>query len=122
MRRTRLAKSFAIALGLTLVVAACGDDDDDAATTDTTAASGSGTETTAAGGEGSGDFVACEVTDEGGVDDRSFNQTAFEGLQQAADEIGFDPVVQESQSAADYEPNVSALLEVLANCSASARA
>jgi len=112
LRRTRWAKPFAVALGLTLVAAACGDDDDDTAT-DTTEASGSasGTETTGGGDGGGGDFVACEVTDEGGVDDRSFNQTAFEGLEQAADEVGFEPVVQESQSAADYEPNINALLE-----------
>ena len=112
MRRTRWAKPFAIALGLSLVAAACGDDDDDAATTDTTAAA-SGTETTEGGDTGGEDssFVGCEVTDEGGVDDRSFNQTAFEGLQQAGDEIGFEPVVQESTTAADYEPNIAALIE-----------
>jgi basic membrane protein A len=93
------------------VAAACGDDDDDTATTDTTeAGSGSGTETTQGGG-GESTFVGCEVTDEGGVDDRSFNQTAFEGMQAAGDEVGFEPIVQESTSAADYVPNVDAMLE-----------
>lgn len=117
MRRTRWAKPFAIALGLSLVAAACGDDDDDEATTDTTEESGSGSDTTAAGGggEGAGDFTACQVTDTGGVDDRSFNQTAFEGLQQAADELGFEESVLESQSAADFEPNIQTHID--AGCS-----
>jgi basic membrane protein A len=118
LRGQRWSKPLALALGLALVVTACGDDDDDPETSSTTEApSGSGSAsgpeetTTTAGGGGEGDFVACEVTDEGGVDDRSFNQTAFEGLEAAAEEIGFEPVVLESASAADYEPNVAALIE-----------
>ena len=110
LRGSRWTKPLAFALGLALIAAACGDDDDDAETTDTTEASGSGTDTTGAGG-GESDFVGCQVTDEGGVDDRSFNQTAFAGIEAAADEIGFEPVVLESASAADYEPNIDALLE-----------
>jgi basic membrane protein A len=114
LRRTRWAKPFAIALGLSLVAAACGDDDDDAATTDTTeAASGSGTETTAEGGGGgeAGDFNACQVTDTGGVDDDSFNETAYNGLVQAAEELGFEESFLESETEADYEPNINAHIE-----------
>src|SRR5215212_8178786 len=84
VRSSGWTKAIAIAMGLTFVVAACGDDDDDAATTDTTAAAG-GSETTVAGGDegdgaAEGDFTACQVTDTGGVDDGSFNETAFAGL------------------------------------------
>ncbi len=107
MRGSRWSKSLALALGLTLVAAACGDDDDDATTTETTEASGSATETTEGGdGGGESDFTACQVTDTGGVDDRSFNQTAHDGLQRAAEEVGFSESVLESQSAADFEPNI----------------
>ena len=103
MRGTRWSKPLAVALGLTLVVAACGDDDDDTETTDTTESSSDTTE-----GAAPSDFTACEVTDTGGIDDRSFNQTAFEGLERAADELGFEPSVLESQSDADFEPNIAA--------------
>ena len=65
------------------------------------------------GGGGGGDFTACQVTDTGGVDDRSFNQTAFKGLQDAATELGgdFDDNVLESTSEADFTPNIQALID-----------
>jgi basic membrane protein A len=91
---------------MTLLAAACGDDDD-TSTSDTT--EGAADTTAPSGGES--DFLGCQVTDTGGVDDRSFNQTAFEGLQEAADEIGFEPSVLESQSAADFEPNIQAHID-----------
>lgn len=102
---------LALLLGFTLVAAACGDDDD--AETD---AGGSTTTEADAGGDGdgeqaSGDFLACEVTDTGGVDDNSFNENAFNGLETAAESVGFEPVVLESQSDADFEPNIQALLD-----------
>jgi basic membrane protein A and related proteins len=104
-------------MALTFVAAACGDDDD-AETTDTTAAD-AGADTTVAGGEGDAgegdgtesDFSACQVTDTGGVDDASFNQTAFEGLERAGEEIGFEPEFLESQDEADFEPNITAFIE-----------
>ncbi|HEX8804191.1 MAG TPA: BMP family ABC transporter substrate-binding protein, partial [Acidimicrobiales bacterium] len=57
------------------------------------------------------DFTACEVTDTGGVDDRSFNQIAYVGLQDAAEELGFEPQVLESDSEADFAPNVQTLVD-----------
>ena len=96
MRQRRVLKGLAVLLGLALVAAACGDDDDDSAT-----------DTTEEGGGGGGaatDFTACEVTDTGGVDDRSFNQTAYKGVQDAADELGFEPAVLESQAESDFAP------------------
>ncbi|MBA2279982.1 MAG: BMP family ABC transporter substrate-binding protein [Actinomycetota bacterium] len=125
MRSTRWPKALALTLGLSLIAAACGDDEDPE-TTATTAEAGGGetTEGTTAettdttegdGGEAAGDFTACEVTDTGGVDDRSFNQTAFEGLERAAEEGGFEPTVLESSSESDFAPNIEALLEQ--NCS-----
>jgi basic membrane protein A len=55
---------------------------------------------------GDGGIVACQVTDTGGVDDRSFNQTANDGLVRAEDELGVEGKVLESQSEADFEPNL----------------
>jgi basic membrane protein A and related proteins len=101
MRQRRVLKGLAVLLGLAMIAAACGDDDDDSAT-DTTE-DGGGAATT--------DFQGCQVTDTGGVDDRSFNQTAFAGLEQAADELGFEASVLESQAESDYAPNVQASID-----------
>jgi basic membrane protein A len=51
------------------------------------------------------------VTDIGGLNDRSFNALANQGLEQAADELGVEIRVLESQSDADYIPNLSTLAE-----------
>ncbi|MBW3619733.1 MAG: BMP family ABC transporter substrate-binding protein [Actinobacteria bacterium] len=53
------------------------------------------------------DYLACQVTDTGGVDDRSFNQTAYKGLQDAESQLGIEIQVLESQSEADFEPNIN---------------
>ncbi len=95
MGQRRGARALAAVLALAVVAAACGEDDDD---------------TAAAGGDG-GDFLACQVTDTGGVDDKSFNQTAFKGLEDAAGELGFEPDYLESQTEADFAPNIQALMD-----------
>jgi basic membrane protein A and related proteins len=101
MRQRRVLKGLAVLLGLALVAAACGDDDD-SSTSDTTEAEG---------GAAASDFKGCQVTDTGGVDDRSFNQTAYEGLQRAADELGFEPSVLESQAESDFAPNIQSFID-----------
>lgn len=58
-----------------------------------------------------GDKVkACMVSDEGGFDDKSFNQSGFEGLKRAESELGVEIKFTESHSAADYDPNIEALI------------
>jgi basic membrane protein A len=49
----------------------------------------------------------CEVTDTGGVDDKSFNQTAWAGAQQAANQFGWEATFLESQQQTDYEKNIN---------------
>ena len=49
------------------------------------------------------------VTDIGGLGDKSFNDSAYRGLQQAHDQLGARIQVLQSKSAADYQPNLSAL-------------
>ncbi|MGA9279495.1 BMP family lipoprotein, partial [Ilumatobacter sp.] len=61
----------------------------------------------AAGPEGD----ICEVTDVGGVDDKGFNQLAFEGAQQAAETLGVEAQVLESASDADYAANIQSFIE-----------
>lgn len=55
-------------------------------------------------------FKACEVTDTGGVDDKSFNQTAWKGVQDAIKQLGIEGVVLESKAETDYEPNINSLI------------
>lgn len=54
---------------------------------------------------------ACQVTDTGGVDDRSFNETAWNGLLMAEAQLGAEVRVLESGSEIDFEPNINSLLD-----------
>lgn len=55
-------------------------------------------------------FTACQVTDTGGIDDNSFNQTAWKGVQDAMSELGIEGRFLESQAETDYEANLNSLL------------
>jgi len=46
------------------------------------------------------------VTDVGGIDDKSFNATAWKGVQDAMTEFGIDGKYLESQQQTDYEKNI----------------
>ena len=46
------------------------------------------------------------VTDVGGVNDKSFNQSAWEGVQKAAQDMGLDAKFIESKQPTDYEKNI----------------
>jgi basic membrane protein A len=56
-------------------------------------------------------FKACQVTDTGGIDDKSFNATAWKGVQDAIDQLGVDGKYLESQQQTDYEKNINAFIE-----------
>jgi basic membrane protein A len=56
----------------------------------------------------------CQVTDVGGIDDKSFNQTAWAGAQDAAKALGGEAVYLESQQQTDYEKNINEFLA--SNC------
>lgn len=51
------------------------------------------------------------VTDVGGVNDQSFNQSAWEGLQKAKKELGVKASYQESKQDADYQSNLETLYD-----------
>jgi basic membrane protein A len=59
------------------------------------------------GSNGASDFCARMVTNSGGLEDRSFNQASWEGLQRAADEFGIDVDALVSTGETDLEPNVT---------------
>lgn len=87
----------AVLVALALLTAACGDKKEE----------------DSSGGGGGGDkaFKACEVTDVGGVDDKSFNQTAYKGVQDAEKELDVEGSVLESRGPDDYEPNIARSLK-----------
>jgi basic membrane protein A and related proteins len=49
------------------------------------------------------------VTDTGGVNDQAFNQLAWQGIQKASGEMGFQAKFLESAQPSDYEANIDAL-------------
>ena len=55
-------------------------------------------------------FTACQVTDVGGVDDKSFNQTAWKGVQDAVAKHGVDSKLLESKAETDYEPHLNSMV------------
>jgi basic membrane protein A and related proteins len=85
------------ALAASTALVACGDapDDDDKKGSDSNSAS---------------DFLPCIVSDAGGFDDKSFNQLSYEGVKQAADELGVKFTGVESNSENDYAPNLESLV------------
>jgi basic membrane protein A and related proteins len=86
--------SFGFALASTLVLAACG------STTSTSSSSPAGPQYP--------NFTACVVTDTGGVDDRSFNASAWLGAQNAQKDFGIKASFLQSTTQNDYDPNITA--------------
>jgi basic membrane protein A len=98
-RLAALIAAFALVLGV-VVFAGCGDDDDEP--------SGSGS---AAQQEEKPAIKVGLVTDIGGLDDRSFNQLANEGLERAKSELGVEGRALTSDQNSDYVPNLSSLAQ-----------
>ena len=97
----------AIAAVSALTLAACS-----SAPTDEATSSAAGTPTTAAAP--TVDYKACMVSDAGGFDDGSFNQSGFEGLQRASADLGIAVATAESNGEDQFAPNIEAM--VAANC------
>jgi basic membrane protein A and related proteins len=91
-----------LACGLLAVGLACGGDDDGGSAGGETTTG----ETTTASGE---DVNVGLVSDVGRFNDRSFNQSALEGLQRAEQELGLTGRPVESRQTSDYVPNLSTL-------------
>jgi basic membrane protein A and related proteins len=91
--RGRVLGGFALITSSALVLAGCAAAPEDTDTGDTAS-----------------DFIPCMVSDNGGFDDKSFNQLGFEGLSEAADELGVEPITVQSDAETDYAPNIESLL------------
>jgi len=51
-------------------------------------------------------FLPCLISDAGGWNDKSFNESAKNGMDQAAEELGVEPLEFESANDNDYAPNM----------------
>ncbi|HUX52140.1 MAG TPA: BMP family ABC transporter substrate-binding protein [Spirochaetia bacterium] len=56
-------------------------------------------------------FLAGVVTDTGGIDDRSFNASAWKGLQEAKAETGMQIQYLQSSNQSDYVPNIQQFIQ-----------
>jgi basic membrane protein A and related proteins len=93
----RLLLIAAMTLCLGAIVAACGSDEE------------SGGDESAATQEADKKIKIGMVTDVGGLNDRSFNESAYKGLKRAESELGAEIRVITSKTNADYVPNLSTL-------------
>ena len=116
MKMTSNRRATAFVLAGVLALSACGEapEEDDAGTDEP--AEDAGTEDEAdAEGEGdaaaASDVQACMITDQGGIDDGSFNETAYTGLLRAEEELGVEIAYLESQSETDFQPNMEAFIQ-----------
>jgi len=66
---------------------------------------------TACGGGGGGAFKVGQVTDLGGIDDKSFNATAYAGIEKAVKELGVEGKYLESTQQSDYAKNIQQFLD-----------
>ena len=58
------------------------------------------------------EVLACQVSDTGGIDDKSFNETAWKGATDAVDQLeGVTAEFLESQAATDYRPNIDSFID-----------
>jgi len=87
------------------VVTACGDDSSDSGTSSTS------NDSTAEKTPEAKKIKVGLVTDIGGLNDRSFNQLANEGLEKAKSELGVETRVLVSKANSDYVPNLSTLAQ-----------
>ncbi len=99
----RVTRAAVLATATALVLAACGNAPDEKPEASSSAG---GTETTAE----SIDYKACIVSDQGGFDDKSFNQLSYEGTKKAVEELGGEFAEAQSDSETDYAPNIDSMV------------
>ncbi len=119
--KKKLLLMLSILFAAVLVLGACGSTDDESGDDQTDQDTEQNDD--ASGDEGSSDegtdegattdFRIAMVTDEGGVDDRSFNQSAWEGMQAWGEEVGAEDgqyAYYQSNDSADFIPNFNQAL------------
>jgi basic membrane protein A and related proteins len=90
-----------------LALTACGERGDSTDSSSTPTAS----DTASASTESHPDFKACMVSDSGGFDDKSFNQSGHDGLVAAKDKYGIQTGEVESSSDTEYADNIAEMVK-----------
>ena len=103
MKKT--ARVAVVASVAALTLAGCGNRPSDDTGTEPTP-----TDTTSAAADQFPDFKACEVSDSGGFDDKSFNQTSLKGLTDAVMTYGVQEAKVESTGDSQYADNIKAMV------------
>ncbi|MDC3416341.1 BMP family protein [Aquibacillus sp. 3ASR75-54] len=115
MKKNRFLLLIGLLLSLSFVLVACGTADNEEDTATDTEDQGQANEGEATDDEAASDFSVGMVTDVGGVDDKSFNQSAWEGLQAFGEENGMEKGkgfdYAQSDANADYMPNLNRLVQ-----------
>lgn len=91
----KLVSAVSIAAASALVLSACGSGD--------------------SGSSESEDYMACMVSDSGGWDDQSFNQSGKEGMEAAKKNLGIEEKLAESAGDSDFKPNVDNMVQAGCN-------
>jgi basic membrane protein A and related proteins len=107
----KTARTAAVVGIAALVLAGCGNRPSDKEANDPASSSPTESTSTSAPAESHPDFKACEVSDSGGFDDKSFNQTSLKGLTDAKTDLGIQTAQVESNSDAEYADNIDALIK-----------
>lgn len=62
-------------------------------------------------GAAASNYLGCMVSDSGGFDDKSFNQSGYEGLQKAVTDLGIQEKHVQSKADTDYDPNLRSMVQ-----------
>lgn len=76
-----------------------------------TTASATSASATSAPSASAGKGKICMITDTGGIADKAFNQTAWQGTQNAAQKLGWEATYLESRQQTDYEKNIGEFIK-----------
>lgn len=108
MRAKRMLPILALLMVLALALSACAQPAEEPAAEEPAAEEPAAEEPMEEGAA----FRAGMVSDAGGIDDKSFNQTSWEGMEMAEAELdGVETDFLESQSQTDYGPNIQQFLD-----------
>jgi basic membrane protein A len=104
VKKTLAASAVLTVAGL--LAAACGSSTSNTSGSSSASAKPSGSSSSAST---AGKFLGCMVTDTGGIDDRSFNASSWQGMQEAqtADPSKISVTYLQSTTQSDYTPNIN---------------
>lgn len=116
MKKSLVAPAILSALALSLSACASAPETATPAGSSAPAASTPAASTDASGDTAAaGDFKACMVSDEGGFDDKSFNQTSHDGMKKAVEELKIQTGEMQSATANDFAKNINAMVAAKCN-------